>query len=201
MTPREPEEAERDSMADPAGDIGPNIRRRRQALGLSLDALAQSSGVSATMLSEVERAVKNPTVKLAYQIARALGCTLTDLLEEAPIRPVSVVRAGERRRLIDPDSGVVRYGLAPELLGNHLEIAWYSIPPGQSSGELDANRPGVVELVTVLSGRLTFRRGGETHHLTAGDTITYGPQTTTEYCNDGDESCEILLLGDASKAG
>ncbi len=191
-------------MADPAGDIGPNIRRRRQALGLSLDALAQSSGVSATMLSEVERAVKNPTVKLAYQIARALGCTLTDLLEEAPIRSVSVVRADERRRLIDPDSGVVRYGLAPELLGNHLEIAWYSLPPGQSSGELDANRPGVVELVTVLSGTLTLQRGGqrggETHLLHAGDTITYGPQTTTEYRNDGAEPCEILLLGDASKA-
>lgn len=188
-------------MTDPAGEIGPNIRRRRQALGLSLDALARASGVSATMLSEVERSVKNPTVKLAYQVARALGCTLTDLLDEEPILPVRVIRSGERRRLVDPDSKVVRYGLASQLLGDHLEVAWYTIPPGQSSGELDANRPGVVELVTVLRGKLTFMLGGEQHTLGAGDTITYGPQTTTEYRNDGIEPCEILLLGDTSKAG
>ena len=44
---------------------------------MTLEALAATSGVSATMLSEVERAVKNPTVKLAWQIARAL-----DLIEK-----------------------------------------------------------------------------------------------------------------------
>jgi transcriptional regulator with XRE-family HTH domain len=187
-------------MTDPAGEIGPNIRRRRQTLGLSLDALARASGVSATMLSEVERSVKNPTVKLAYQVARALGCTLTDLLNEAPIQAVRIVRSEDRRRLVDPDSNVVRYGLASELLGNDLEVAWYSIPPGESSGELDANRPGVVELVTVLGGRLTFVLAGEERVLEAGDTITYGPQTSTEYRNNGDEPCEILLLSDASKS-
>jgi transcriptional regulator with XRE-family HTH domain len=185
---------------DPASEIGPSIRRRRQALGLSLDALARQSGVSATMLSEVERSVKNPTVKLAYQIARALGCTLTDLLEADPVRPVRVVRADERRKLVDPDSNVTRYGLASELLGNHLEVAWYALPPGTTSGQLDANRPGVVELVTVLRGELTFELGGERHVLGPGDSITYGPQTTTEYRNDGSEACEILLLGDSSKS-
>ena len=187
-------------MSDPAGEIGPSIRRRRQALGLSLDALARQSGVSATMLSEVERSVKNPTVKLAYQIARALGCTLTDLLEAEPVQPVRVVRGDERRKLVDPDTRVTRYGLASELLGNHLEVAWYVLPPGTSSGELGANRPGVVELVTVLRGELTFELGGERHVLQAADSITYGPQATTEYRNEGDDPCEILLLGDSSKA-
>ncbi len=187
-------------MTDPAGAIGPNIRRRRQQLGLSLDALAKTSGVSSTMLSEVERGVKNPTVKLAYQIARALGCTLTDLLEEQPSSPVTVVRAEQRRALVDPDSGVVRHGLPARLLNNNLEIAWYSLPPGQSSGELSANRSGVIELVTVLGGTLTFVLGGERYTLRPGDCVTYGPQTTTEYRNeDPREPCELLLLGDTSR--
>ena len=67
-------------MSDPA-DLGSNVRRRRLARGLTLDQLACASGVSPTMLSEVERSVKNPTVKLAYQVARALGCSLSDVLD------------------------------------------------------------------------------------------------------------------------
>ncbi len=185
---------------DPSADIGRNIRRRRQALGLSLDALARSSGVSSTMLSEVERAVKNPTVKLAYQIARALGCSLTDLLEAVPVAPVTVVRASQRRTLVDPDSQVTRHGLTSELLGKRVEVAWYELPPGQSTGELSANRAGVVELVTVFTGELTFLLGGERYLLAAGDSVSYGPQTTCEYRNEGDEPCTVLLLSDSSKS-
>ena len=46
--------------------------------------------------------MKNPTVKLAYQVARALGCSLTDLLEDDGAPPPRVVRAAERRSLVDP---------------------------------------------------------------------------------------------------
>ena len=75
-------------MTQSGPDVGAQIRARRQQQGLTLDALAQRSGVSSAMLSEVERSVKNPTVKLAWQIARALGCSLTELLDEpgAPTR-------------------------------------------------------------------------------------------------------------------
>ena len=188
-------------MDDPSGSIGPNIRRRRQALGLSLDALAGSSGVSSTMLSEVERGRKNPTVKLAYQIARALGCSLTDLLEDTPPVPVSRVAASERRELVDPQTGVVRHGLRPSLLDRSLEIAWYALPPGQSTGQLGANQAGVVEFLTVSSGHIEVLLGGNAHPLGPGDSITYGPQTTTEYRNAGDEPAEFLLVIDTSKVG
>ena len=186
-------------MSDPASAIGRNIRTRRQSLGLSLDALASASGVSSTMLSEVERARKNPTVKLAYQIARALGCTLTDLLESRPPTPVAVTRAAERRTLVEPNTGVERHALASSLLDQHLELVWYSLPPHQSTDELGANVPGLVELCTVLSGAAEVVLGGKAHLLEPGDTISYGPQTTTEYRNPGDEPAEILLIIDSSK--
>jgi transcriptional regulator with XRE-family HTH domain len=188
-------------MADPSNNIGPNIRRRRQALGLSLDALAQASGVSSTMLSEVERARKNPTVKLAYQIALSLGCSLTDLLDDSELPAVSLVRANERRTLLDPDTGVTRHGLRPSLLGFglDLEIAWYELPPQQSSGQMGPNRTGVVELITVLEGRAQVVLGGEVHTLEVGDSISYGPQSTTEYRNPGEVLARLLLIVDRSK--
>lgn len=179
-------------------EIGPNIRGRRGKLGLSLEALAKKSGVSATMLSEVERGVKNPTVKLAYQIARALDCTLTELLGEQPAPHVSITRARDARTFVDPASGVERTGQRSDLLNRHLEVAWYVIPPGQSAGEMGPNRPGLMEQILVISGTLTVVLGGERHRLAAGDAVTYGVQTT-EYVNESGEPCTFLLLSDSSR--
>jgi XRE family transcriptional regulator, regulator of sulfur utilization len=185
-------------MADPSNNIGPNIRRRRQALGLSLEALARASGVSSTMLSEVERARKNPTVKLAYQIAVSLRCSLTELLDDGDPMPVSLVRASERRTLLDPDSGVLRHGLRPGQLD--VELAWYELPAHQSSGQIGPNRAGVVELITVLEGRAEVVLGAEVHTLAIGDSICYGPQAKIEYRNPSDALARLLLIVDRSKA-
>jgi transcriptional regulator with XRE-family HTH domain len=184
---------------DPTSEIGRNIRARRQRLGLSLEALAKRSGVSSTMLSEVERSVKNPTVKLAYQIAKALSCTLTDLLDERPVTPVTVIRADQRRTLVDPQSGVARHGLRTELLSSGLEVVWYELPAGTSAGEMEPNRPGVTEHVSVLKGTLSLKLGEETYELNEGDSVSYAAHTTMEYRNDSDSACEILLLSDSSQ--
>ena len=102
-------------MASHPGDLGPSIRRRRLALGLTLEALAGQSGVSTAMLSEIERGMKNPTVRLAYQIALALRCSLTDLVDNPPRHLVALGRAAERRTLVDPETAILRHGLRTEL--------------------------------------------------------------------------------------
>lgn len=188
------------AVSHPA-DIGHNVRARRQALGLTLDQLAAASGVSATMLSEVERSVKNPTVKLAYEIARALGCSLTDLLERGGDAAPRVVRAGERLSLFDEETGVERHGLAPDLLRRGIELVHYVIPVGESAGEMAANRPGIVEHVTVMAGKLRLRLGDEELLLGKGDGVTYGPQTVVEYSNAGRGVCEFVLFADSTQAG
>lgn len=184
-----------------APDIGHQIRRRRQDLGLTLDALAAASGVSATMLSEVERSVKNPTVRLAWQIARALDCSLTDLLEEPGGTPTRIVRAADRRTLVDPETGVTRHGVSSDLLHHGLEVAWYELPAGAGTGEMSPNRPGVLEQVIGITGRLRLRVGDEETDLGPGDSVIYGPQTVVEYRNPGRSACEFLLLSDRSRGG
>jgi transcriptional regulator with XRE-family HTH domain len=180
--------------------LGANVRRRRRALGLTLDQLADASGVSATMLSEVERSVKNPTVKLAYQIARALGCSLTDLVEDESTEAPTLVRAAGRRTLVDPESRVERHGLSPEMHRRGLELVWYSIPPGRSAGEMAPNRRGILEHATVIRGALTIVLGDDVIRLATGDGITYRPHTTVEYKNDGRSACHFILLSDATRA-
>lgn len=186
-------------MADPSLEIGKHIRSRRAALVMTLDDLANASGVSSTMLSEIERGLKNPTVRLAYQVARALNCTLSDLLDEERESFVSIVRAADRNFLVDPETGLERHVLSHEFLRRGLEILWYRLPPGKSTGEMTPNRPGVLESLTVLSGELTFAINGETLHLHPRDSATYGP-STVEYRNESSDACDYLIVIDSSRA-
>ena len=179
------------------GEVGQAVRARRRAAGLSLEELAGRSGVSATMLSEVERGLKNPTVKLAWQVARALGCSLSDLIEnEAPAGP-AILRADQRRSLVDPETGVERHGWSGELRRRGLEVVSYRLPPASSAGEMAPNRSGVHEWVGVTRGELLLVLGGQPHHLARGDSATYAPQVAVEYRNEGRGVCEFLLVSDA----
>src|SRR5688500_12981152 len=145
------------------GEVGQAVRRRRREAGLSLEELAERSGVSATMLSEVERGLKNPTVRLAWQVARALACSLSDLIEDEPAPGPAILRAARRKSLVDPGSGVERHGWSGEFRRRGLELVAYVLPPGASAGEMAPNRAGVLEWVGVTRGTLVLVLGGARH--------------------------------------
>src|SRR5947199_10522199 len=76
--------------------IGPRVRALREAMGLSLRDLAQRTGVSAPMLSQVERGETSPTLAVAQRIASGLELSLSQLLRLDEGRGVTVVRANQR---------------------------------------------------------------------------------------------------------
>src|ERR1700692_3708122 len=91
--------------------VGPRIRALREAMDLSLRDLAERSGVSAPMLSQVERGETSPTLAIAGRIAAGLELRLSQLLRLDEAGTVTVVRAGERRR-----GGSTRRGHTFEIL-------------------------------------------------------------------------------------
>jgi transcriptional regulator with XRE-family HTH domain len=199
-----------------AGPLPARLSALRAARSLSLRELAARSGVSAGMISEVERGAKSPTVRLAYQLARALGCSLSELLEgPAPFASrgesgdasgdasggapaAAVVVPGPRALLDDPASGLRREGHGHPLLHGRLEVAVYTLQPGARSGPLDPNRPGTLETLVVLDGRLELHLDGHPLHLEAGASAGHGVHAT-EYANPGRDPCRFLVLVDTSR--
>src|SRR5436189_1103541 len=78
--------------------VGPRVRALREAMDLSLRDLAERSGVSAPMLSQVERGETSPTLAIAGRIASGLELRLSQLLRLDEDGHVTVVRRAERRR-------------------------------------------------------------------------------------------------------
>src|SRR3989440_12673647 len=92
--------------------VGPRVRALREAMDLSLRDLAERCGVSAPMLSQVERGETSPTLQVAARIAAGLDLRLSQLLRLDESGAVSIVRRGERRK--GPGAG--RSGHSYEIL-------------------------------------------------------------------------------------
>src|SRR5436305_145751 len=109
--------------------VGPRVRALRDAMGLSLRELAARSGVSAPMLSQVERGETSPTLHVAARIAHGLELRLSQLLRLDEEGAVTVVRAIDRR-----PGGNARRGHRYELLsaplpGQRAELSRHTLAP------------------------------------------------------------------------
>jgi transcriptional regulator with XRE-family HTH domain len=185
-------------------DLGATIRARRTALGLTLDALSERTNVSRAMLSDIERGLKSPTVRVVSQIAEGLGCQVSQLLGERSAESaelMQVTRLAERRMLVDPHSGVERHLLAPAFLRRGVEVLWYTIPPGCSTGTFPAHRAGVEEHITVVRGSVRCIIGDRVVELDAGDSIIFQADSNHEFENIGSELCECFFIIDSSRVG
>src|SRR2546427_5068655 len=115
--------------------VGPRVRALREGVGLSLRDLAERSGVSAPMLSQVERGETSPTLAVAQKIAAGLELTLSQLLRLDEDRHVVVVRADERRTR--RRRGHMVEELSPPLPGQRADVSAHTLAPGAATGGRD----------------------------------------------------------------
>jgi transcriptional regulator with XRE-family HTH domain len=176
--------------------IGPRIRALRDAMELSLRDLADRSGVSAPMLSQVERGETSPTLAVATRIARGLDLRLSQLLRLDEGGTVAIVRAGDRRAgTSDPASGHRAEILTPPLPGQRAELSRHVLAPDAATGgpgDPPMHEPGSRESALVSEGRVVFQIDGERHDLAVGDCVTFDADLPHHFENPG--PCDAVLI-------
>jgi transcriptional regulator with XRE-family HTH domain len=172
-------------------EVGGRIRALREGMGLSLRDLAERSGVSAPMLSQVERGETSPTLALAGKIAAGLELSLSQLLRLDEGGSVSVVRANARMR----GGGTRGHSyevVTPGLPGQRAEVSLHVLKPGAATGGPDdppIHEPGARETAVVTGGRLHLVCDGQTHELAEGDSVTFDADLPHHFENpDGSEA-------------
>jgi XRE family transcriptional regulator, regulator of sulfur utilization len=177
--------------------LGARVKALREAAGLSLRDLAQKSGVSAPMLSQVERGETSPTLTVASRIAAGLELRLSQLLRLDEDGAVTVVRARERRR-----GGSRRRGHSFEVLtadrpGQRAELSRHELDPGGATGAPDdppMHEPGSRETALVESGSLVLVCDGQRHALRAGDCVTFDADLPHHFENPAEETAVFLAV-------
>jgi XRE family transcriptional regulator, regulator of sulfur utilization len=175
--------------------IGERVRALREAMGLSLRDLAARSGVSAPMLSQVERGETSPTLAVAARIAGGLELSLSQLLRLDEGGQVAVVRAGEGR--VRSRRGHRTEELTPALPGQRADVSLHELAPGArtgGAGDPPVHEPGSRETAVVLEGELALVVDGERHLLRAGDSVTFDADLSHHFENDGATATRFLAV-------
>lgn len=176
-------------------EIGDRVRALREHMGLSLRDLSGRSGVSAPMLSQVERGETSPTLQVAERISSGLELSLSQLLrlDEAP--PVAIVRADGRSVVVDGPDGTHRHELlTPDGPGQRAAVSRHTLEPGAVTGGAPMHEPGSREFAVVEQGEVRLVVAGEPHDLAAGDSVTFDADLPHRFENAGDAPAVFLSV-------
>jgi XRE family transcriptional regulator, regulator of sulfur utilization len=178
-----------------APQVGERVRALREAMGLSLRDLSERSGVSAPMLSQVERQETSPTIVVAAKIAAGLELSLSQLLRLDEGEHVTISRSGRRRRF---ERGGHRFEeLTPPLPGQRADVSLHTLKPGAATGGSDdppMHEPGSRETAVVLAGTLALVVDGSRHELRSGDSVTFDADLPHHFENEGEEPTRFLAV-------
>jgi transcriptional regulator with XRE-family HTH domain len=183
-------------MTEPAiVAVGPRVKALREAGRMSLRDLAERSGVSAPMLSQVERGETSPTLQVAARIASGLQLRLSQLLRLDEAGSVSIVRRDERRA--GGTAGHRYEVLTPPLPGQRAEVSRHTLAPGAVTGgpgDPPMHEPGARETTIVERGALDLLIDGTEHGLAAGDCVTFDADLPHHFENRGEEEAVLLAI-------
>jgi transcriptional regulator with XRE-family HTH domain len=175
--------------------IAQAIKNRREQLGLTLRVLASRSRVSASMISDVERGTKSPTIATLSALAQALEMPLSALVDSAAPGRIQVTRAREQPEFIDPTSGARRNGFGPALAASKVEFLSYAVPPHTVAGPFEAHSRGTIEHMHLAAGSIRAVFGTEAVMLEAGDSCTCLADTPHRFDNsEGDVEALIYIV-------
>jgi len=151
------------------------LKDERAAKGLSLDALAKLSGVSRSMLSQIERGESSPTVASLWNLTRALNVDFSALLDDEaePVQPIrEIVLAGQTPVIRNRAAGCEVRILSPPADVGGTEVYDIRFEAGAALVS-SAHKKGCVEHLTVLEGALLVTSDGEGAEVSVGDTVRY----------------------------
>ena len=177
--------------------IGPRVRALREAMDLSLRDLAERSGVSAPMLSQVERGETSPTLQIASRIAAGLELRLSQLLRLDESGTVTIVRGHERRHGGSPDRGHAFEVLTAPLPGQRAELSRHTLTAGArtgGAGDPPMHEPGSREIALVEAGTVALIVDGATHELHEGDTVVFDADLPHHFENPGPGEAALLAV-------
>jgi transcriptional regulator with XRE-family HTH domain len=167
--------------AEMAARVAANLHEQRRRRDMSLDQLAQRTGVSRAGLSQIETRKTNPSLGVLWKIASGLGIPFSELIGDSQ-HAVSVLLRSDAQVLRSTDRKFESRPLMPSGGANQIEVYELRLA-ARSSHASEAHGAGTRELVIVLSGQLRMKVGDHTEVLAAGDSMLFNANTPHVYEN------------------
>lgn len=172
--------------------VAANLKALREQRKLSLDAMARLTGVSKSMLGQIERGEVNPTISVLWRIANGLKISFSTLLEK-PAKELHIIKAESVQPMVEGGGLFINYPAFPFEESTRFETYRIEILPG---GELTSlpHLDGTEEYVTVFAGTVRIRTGDTDCVLEAGDSLRFKADVPHSYHNEGAQKAQLSML-------
>lgn len=172
--------------------IGQNLHRVRKQRQLSLEKMAELTGVSKGMLHQIERGDTQPTVTTVWKIATGLNISFSSLIKDDE-STISIMKRKEEPDITEDNGRCLMHVLFPFNPETQIEIFTIVIKPkGNYVSSPHIN--GVQEYITVVSGEFTIIIREEEYNLSAGDAIRFAGNVTHKYINETEKDVVLQVV-------
>ena len=177
---------------DVTGLVAENARRIREEKKLTLEGAAAVTGVSRSMLAQIEKGEVNPTISLLWKMANGYKVSFTSLVEERE-QAVAVIRGEEAHPLSEDEGRYLNYPVFS--FDEKTLFETYRIVI-KADGHLSAqpHMRGTVEYITVFRGQVEITVGEETFALAHGESIRFRADVSHAYRNAGEETADLSMI-------
>lgn len=179
--------------AELARRVAESLRRFRQDRQLSLDDLAQRSGVSRAALSQIEGRRTNPTLSVLWKIAVGLEVPFHDLLGGHQDAPILVLKSGDAPPMRSADGRTESRLLSPGGSATDTEVYELRLLP-RALHKSEAHSRGTTETLIVLVGNMRLTVGGAVQEIAAGDSVFFRADTEHSYENVGGREARCINI-------
>lgn len=174
--------------------IGPKVRHLRQQANLSLQRLAERSGVSAAAIHKIEHNGMTPTITTLMKIAAALNRPVGYFVEESQeTRAAVLTRTSDQRPIFTSKQGLHLGGITGPYGTFFIAGAVATIEPGADSGSDPMEHPGE-ELIHLLEGSVHFTIDHDCYELAPGDSLHFRTDRPHRWRNPGDKPAKAVWL-------
>lgn len=171
--------------------IAQNVKKLREKRKLTLDAASEITGVSRSMLAQIEKGDVNPTISVLWKIANGYKVSFTSIIEEPPQETVSVLRAAEP--LLEDGGRYLNYPAFAFDEAKQFETYRIVIKP-QGSLSAQQHLKGAEEYITVFAGQAEITVAGQTYNLMEGDSIHFKADVPHTYYNGGGTDAQLSMI-------
>ena len=166
--------------------IGKNLNIVRKQKNLSLDKVAELTGVSKAMLAQIEKGISNPTVTTLWKIATGLNVSFSYFMEEEEQEIVYVCH-DSITPIVESDKRMKVYPLFPYENNKHFEVFFIELEPGCAHSS-PAHNDGTEEYVIVTKGQVEIVLDDKIFNLAYGDALKYHANKSHCYNNPTNET-------------
>lgn len=172
--------------------ISINLRRLRKDRDMTLDRLSELTGVSKSMLGQIERGESSPSVATLWKISTGLKISFTSLMTE-PKREAEIIDHGAITPLTNGTDLFRLYPVFPFEPGRNFEILHIEVEPSAVSPS-SPHEPGTEEFVLIYEGNLTLSVGDMTYEVPSGHSIRYLADQPHSYANHTDSLVRMCMV-------